>query len=120
MTLQEAHERQRRELLSLRAENKRLQKQASGVFPAEEKEALERHIRHLEQVNKAEASKHDAARAQWKCTEDRCFELELEVLDLREQLAALREENEALRVRAEKAEAEVSLLNGTRYSSQPQ
>ena len=33
MTLQEAHKRQRRELLSLRAENKRLQKQASGVFP---------------------------------------------------------------------------------------
>ena len=30
MTLQEAHEKQRRELISLRAENKRLQKQAFG------------------------------------------------------------------------------------------
>ena len=45
MTLQEAHELQRRELLSLRAENKRLKKQAAGVFTADEKEALERHIR---------------------------------------------------------------------------
>ena len=47
MTLKEAHEIQRRELMSLRAENKRLQKQTSGLFPVEEKESLERHIRHL-------------------------------------------------------------------------
>ena len=33
MTLQEAHEIQRRELMFLRAENKRLQKQSSGLFP---------------------------------------------------------------------------------------
>ena len=44
MTLQEAHEIQRKELISLRAENKRLQKQASALFPFEEKEALERHM----------------------------------------------------------------------------
>ena len=72
MTLQEAHELQRRELLSLRAENKRLKKQAAGVFTADEKEALERHIRHLEQVHKTELARHEAARAQWKRTEDRC------------------------------------------------
>ena len=36
MTLQEAHEIQRRELMSLRAENKCLQKQCSGLFPNEE------------------------------------------------------------------------------------
>ena len=47
MTLHESHEIQRRELISLRAENKRLQKQSSGLFPNEEKESLERHIRHL-------------------------------------------------------------------------
>ena len=41
MTLEEAHALQRRELMSLRAENKRLKKQASGSFPVEEKEALE-------------------------------------------------------------------------------
>ena len=44
MTLQEAHEIQRRELISLRAENKRLQKQASGLFSSEDREALERRM----------------------------------------------------------------------------
>ena len=54
MTLKEAHELQRRELISLRAKVARLEKQATGLFPVEEKEALERHIRHLEQVNRTE------------------------------------------------------------------
>jgi inorganic triphosphatase YgiF len=38
--------------MSLRAENKRLLKQASALFPSEEKETLERKIRHLENVIK--------------------------------------------------------------------
>ena len=113
MTLQEAHEIQRRELISLRAENKRLQKQASGLFSSEEREALERHIRHLEQVNRTEASRYEAAREQWKLTDRRCFDLEVEILELKDQVASLTEENESLRSRAEKAEAEVRLLNGT-------
>ena len=62
MTLKEAHEIQRRELMSLRAENKRLQKQTSGLFPVEEKESLERHIRHLEQVIKTNSRRHDSAK----------------------------------------------------------
>lgn len=52
MTLQQAHELQRRELMSLRAKVARLEKQTAGLFPVEEKESLERHIRHLEQVNR--------------------------------------------------------------------
>lgn len=44
MTLQQAHEIQRRELMSLRAENKRLK---SGTFSNDEKLALEKEIRHL-------------------------------------------------------------------------
>ena len=113
MTLQEAHEIQRRELISLRAENKRLQKQASGLFSSEEREALERHIRHLEQVNRTEASRYEAAREQWRLTDRRCFDLEVVILELKDQVASLTEENESLRSRAEKAEAEVRLLNGT-------
>ena len=58
MTLQEAHALQRRELISLRAGNKRLQKQASVLFPNEEKEALERRIRHLENTIKTLEFKH--------------------------------------------------------------
>ena len=62
MTLQEAHEIQRRELISLRAENKRLQKQASVLFPNEEKEALERRIRYLESTIKTLERKHSETR----------------------------------------------------------
>ncbi len=63
MTLQEAHELQRRELMSLRAKVKRLEKQLSGLFGIEEKEALERHIRHLEQVIKTKDSRYEDARS---------------------------------------------------------
>lgn len=38
MTLQQAHELQRRELISLRAKVTRLEKQTTGLFPVEEKE----------------------------------------------------------------------------------
>lgn len=113
MTLQEAHELQRKELMSLRAENKRLKKQTSGLFPVEEKETLERHVRHLEQVIKTMERRHASARANWKLTDDHRFDLLLEILDLKDQVSALTVENEALRIRAEKAEAEVLMLNGT-------
>ena len=113
MTLQEAHELQRRELMSLRAENKRLQKQASGLFPNEKKEALERHIRYLEQVNKTELKRHASARAQSKFSANRCRDLEMTILNLEEQVALLQEDNESLRIRADIAEKEVLMLNGT-------
>ena len=38
MTLNEAYELQRREVISLRAKVARLEKQVSGLFPIEEKE----------------------------------------------------------------------------------
>ncbi len=63
MTLKEAHEIQRKELISLRAKVTRLEKQSSSLFPNEEKEALERHIRHLEQVIKAKDSRYEVARS---------------------------------------------------------
>lgn len=113
MTLQQAHELQRRELISLRAELARLKKQSAGLFPAEEKAALERHIRHLEQVHKTQERRHADARAHWCLTENRCHDLELEVLGLKEQVASLLTENALLLSRAEKAGAEVSMLNGT-------
>lgn len=113
MTLQQAHELQRRELMSLRTENARLKKQAAGLFPVEEKEALERHIRHLEQVFKTELSRHESARAHWKRMDEFRYNLELENLELKEQITSLLAENESLRNRAEMAEAEVRMLNGT-------
>ncbi len=113
MTLQEAHEIQRRELISLRAENKRLQKQTSGLFPVEEKESLERRIRHLEQVIKTNNRRYDSAREQWRFSEYRSCDLEIENLRLKEQVSVLTSENESLRIRLEKAEEEILMLNGT-------
>ena len=63
MTLNEAHERQRRELISLRAKVARLEKQLSNPALSDQTEALERHIRHLEQVNKTEARRHEEFKA---------------------------------------------------------
>ena len=112
MTLEEAHKLQRKELLSLRAENARLKKQAAGVLTIEEKEKLERHIRHLEQIIKTNSSQYELARKSWKLTSDHCHDLEIEVIDLKEQLHQLHEENELLRIRAQKAEEEVQMLTG--------
>lgn len=47
MTLKEAHEIQRKELISLRAENKRLK---AGSFTSEEKLSLEKEIRMLKKT----------------------------------------------------------------------
>lgn len=117
MTLQEAHEIQRRELISLRAENKRLQKQASVLFPNDEKEALERRIRYLENTIKTLERKNSESR---KFHLDRINSLEhenrnllAEVDDLKSQVSSLTAENESNLKRAEIAEKEVALLNGT-------
>ena len=113
MTLTEAHEIQRRELISLRAKVARFEKQSSGLFPNEGKEALERRIRHLEQVIKTKDSRYEAARSHWKLTDNRCYDLELEILELKELISSLQEEIASLRHRAETAENEVRMLNGT-------
>jgi len=62
MTFEQAHEIQRRELISLLAENTRLKKQLSGLFSVDEKDTLERRIRHLEQIIKAKDSRYESAR----------------------------------------------------------
>lgn len=114
MTLKEAYEMRRRENRSLLLENERLKKQLNGVFPVNEKETLERKVRHLEQVVKTCENRYDSLREHCRITESRCYDLELELIDFKEQVALLSSENESLRVRAEKAEAEVLILNGTK------
>ena len=47
MTLAQAYDIKRKEVISLRYENEHLKKQLSDVFPVDEKAALESHIRHL-------------------------------------------------------------------------
>lgn len=112
MTLKQAHEIQHRELISLRAENARLKKQSSGLFPDEERESLVRHIRHLEQIIRTNDARLEAARSHWKMAERIRYDLEIENLELKEQAAALKTEVDSLRARVEIAENEVCMLNG--------
>jgi len=110
MTLQEAHELQRRELMSLRAENQRLKK---GTFPADEKESLERKIRHLDQVCKTKDRRYEEARSFWRTTHQLNRDLEMEIIELKEGISTLEATLENYRSRALKAEEEVRDLNGT-------
>ena len=117
MTLQEAHALQRRELISLRAENKRLQKQASVLFPNEEKEALERRIRHLENTIKTLEFKHSESRKLHISRINSLVSTNRRLLDevesLQSRVSSLIIENEYNLKRAEIAEKEVAILNGT-------
>ncbi|SEA87500.1 Transposase IS66 family protein, partial [Oribacterium sp. KHPX15] len=117
MTLQEAHALQRRELISLRAENKRLQKQASVLFPNEEKEALEKRIRHLENTIKTLELKHSESRKLHISRINSLVSTNRRLLDevesLQSRVSSLIIENEYNLKRAEIAEKEVALLNGT-------
>jgi chromosome segregation ATPase len=100
MTLKEAYELMRKELWSLRAENKRLQKQlekhTESAFPAEEKERLERHIHHLEQVCQTSESRYQDALKSIRVAERHRQDLEMQIPDLNEQVSSLQEENAAL------------------------
>ncbi len=58
-------------------------------------------------------SRYEAARSHWKLTDNRCYHLELEILELKELVSSLQKENASLRHRAETAEKEVRMLNGT-------
>lgn len=124
MTLQEAHEIQRRELISLRAENKRLKKQASGLFPIEEKETLQRHVRRLEQKIKTLQARYDSARAIWKHTDEQCSSLRIEIALLEEQISALTAENESLRIRPslpqKNPQQQEAIRQETRRTERPQ
>ena len=113
MTLKEAHEIQRRELISLRAENARLKKQLEPSFPVEEKLSLERHVRHLEQVIQTKDKRYESLRQSNSITQKQFRDLNLQILDLQERVKELETENAELKHRAESAEAEVKELNGT-------
>lgn len=113
MTLQEAYELRHRELLSLRAENLRLKKQLSYVLPTAEKDALEHRIAQLKQSLERAYGETQSARANWRRARQKRQEVENENLALREQIASLEKEVDILRIRAEKAEEEVRMLNGT-------
>jgi len=117
MTLKEAHELQRRELISLRAQVARLEKQTTGLFPVEEKEQLERSNRHLKSQYDSLQRRFNAAIKDYAKTisslESINRKLDAQNIALERNIKELSDENEQLLARATKAEEEVALLNGT-------
>ncbi len=113
MTIKEAYEIQRKEVWALRAENRRLQKQVTERYCQDEIAALNRHIRHLEQVIKTNDHRHESTRNNLRYFKTRCRDLEEEVISLQKRISRITIENEELLARAENAEAEVLMLNGT-------
>lgn len=113
MTLAQAYDIKRKEVISLRYENEHLKKQLSDVFPVDEKAALESHIRHLEQIIRSKDSRYESARSFWKHTHERCSDLEFENSELKEKVRTLEDEIASLRSKLEITENEVRELNGT-------
>ena len=117
MTLQEAHELQRRELISLRAKVARLEKQSTGLFPVEEKEKLERSNRYLQKQLDSLQIKFSRAISGYSETirnlENIHNDLESRIIEFQCTIDKLTTQNEFLLQRAQKAEAEVAMLNGT-------
>ena len=116
MTLEQALEKQRKEIISLRAENQRFQKQLSGLFPIEEKEALEKRIRSLEKTIESKDKRYDEMvqyhTERYSKLNDAFKDSLLESADLRAQVSSLSRENDVFRLRAEAAETEVLRLIG--------
>lgn len=112
MTLKEAYEIKRKENLSLRSQIAKLQN--GDLCPMKEKKDLERQIHSLEQVIKNQDERFESAKKYRKGLESERFDLIMKNLELEDQIRGLKKENELLRARAEKAEAEVALLNGTK------
>ena len=114
MTLKEAYEIRRKEVLSLQAENKKLKKQlADGTFPSKEKEDLERHIRHLQQVIQTAEKRYRTLRESCDISDRIRHDLQMQIMDLTEKISSLQNENEVLSKRAQDAEEHLRVLQGT-------
>lgn len=117
MTLKEAHELQRKELISLRAKVARLEKQSTGLFPVEEKEKLERHNRDLERQLSVLAQKYNTTLREYtssiKNYEQIKQDQDFKIISLEEKVDELSSIIAQLTIRATEAEKEVALLNGT-------
>ena len=121
MTLQEAHEIQRRELISLRHKVAKLEKQVSeDALPISVKKELEHEIRSrdyeitcLKKELRGAASKYDDLKRQYDLAKDEAFESFVLKRALKQDNDCLLKENTFLKDKVAKLEAEVSMLNGT-------
>lgn len=101
MTLQEAHEKQRQEVLSLRRQVVKLQKAldqaSSGLYTPDEKVKYLKQINSLTQMLKSAEKERDRYHDWWEKERDRNMHYDFGRMDLEEENARLKKENEDLR-----------------------
>lgn len=121
MTLQEAHEKQRRELISLRHKVAKLEKQVSeGALPVSVRDELEHQIRsrdyeitRLKKELRCVDSRCGTLKRMYDLVKDESFEYFTQNGILTEDNERLLQENALLKEKVASLEAEVSVLNGT-------
>lgn len=126
MTLQEAHEIQRRELISLRHKVAKLEKQVSeDALPISVKKELEHEIRSreheitcLKKELRGADSKYDNLKRMYDLVKDEAFESSVLNSALKQDNDCLIRENADLKDKVARLEAEVAVLNGTNASLQ--
>ena len=120
--LEEAHEKQRRELISLRHKVSKLEKQVSEAetLPVSVKEELEHQIRSrdydiicIRKELRAAKGQYNNLKREYGIVRDEAFQYSMENDTLKAENERLTQENEILRDKVIKLEAEVSELNGS-------
>lgn len=110
MTLKEAHEIQRKELIALRRENARLKE---GTYTDAEKQEHEKLIRHLRHENKGLAKDKERYHQLWRDALKRPnhqIEDLIKIEDLQKEILALRSANEQLSAQLQEAQDIISKL----------
>ena len=118
MTLKEAYEKRRLEVLDLQKQVKTLQKQleqaSSGLFVPSEKAALLKQINHLTQQVKTAEHDRDHYRDLWNTARNRTMFHDFKKLDLEEENEALANENSLLKKEMAYLRDEIDTLNHDR------
>lgn len=123
MTLQEAYEKRRQEVLALQRQVKKLQKDldqaAAGLYTPDEKVAFLKQINHLSHELKNAEKERDRYHGLWNVERDRNMYYDFSKMDLVEENASLKEENKALKAEIESLKGRVAFLeeNGGQESA---
>ena len=114
MTLKEAYEKRRQEVLSLQRQLKKLEKElekvTSGLFPPSEKADLLKQINSLSQNLKKAEKDRDHYRELWDRERNRNMYYDFSKMDLEDENKALKEENSTLRKENDELKEKVAFL----------
>lgn len=123
MTLQEAYEKRRQEVLALQRQVKKFQKDlelaAAGLYAPDEKISLLKQINHLSHELRNAEKERDRYQELWNLERARNMYDDFSKMDLAEENAFLREENTALKAEIESLKGRVAFLeeNGGQESA---